>query len=97
MLITSLSTLEETRRFPPGLPSSLQWVNYATAWTDSPMAQWMINSAIVSVTCVVSNLVFCSLAGYAAAIAVVLFVVIASITLIQLRLTRDASPGGMPR
>ena len=36
-------------------------------------------------------------AGYAAAIAVVLFVVIASITLIQLRLTRDASPGGMPR
>ena len=65
MLITSLSTLEETRRFPPGLPSSLQWVNYATAWTDSPMAQWMINSAIVSVTCVVSNLVFCSLAGYA--------------------------------
>ena len=29
------------------------------------MAQWLLNSAIVSVTCVVSNLVFCSLAGYA--------------------------------
>ncbi|MFZ2012949.1 MAG: carbohydrate ABC transporter permease [Nocardioides sp.] len=65
MLITSLSTLQETRRFPPSLPSSLQWSNYATAWTDSPMAQWMLNSAIVSVTCVVSNLVLCSLAGYA--------------------------------
>ena len=65
MLVTSLSTLEETRRFPPGLPSSLQWSNYATAWNDSPMLHWMVNSAIVSVTCVVSNLVLCSLAGYA--------------------------------
>jgi multiple sugar transport system permease protein len=36
-------------------------------------------------------------AGYAAAIAVVLFVVIAAITLVQLRLTRDSSPGGVPR
>ncbi len=65
MLITSLSSLEETRRFPPSLPSSLHWSNYATAWTDSPMAQWLLNSAVVSVTCVISNLVLCSLAGYA--------------------------------
>jgi multiple sugar transport system permease protein len=65
MLVTSLSTLEETRRFPPGLPSSLQWSNYASAWNDSPLAHWLLNSAVVSVTCVVSNLVFCSLAGYA--------------------------------
>lgn len=36
-------------------------------------------------------------AGYAAAIAVVLFVVIAAITLLQLRLTRDSAPGGVPR
>jgi multiple sugar transport system permease protein len=65
MVLTSLSTLEETRRFPPGLPSSLQWSNYASAWNDSPMGHWLLNSAIVSVTCVVSNLVLCSLAGYA--------------------------------
>lgn len=65
MLVTSLSTLEETRRFPPGLPSSLQWSNYATAWNDSPLAHWLLNSAVVSVTCVISNLVLCSLAGYA--------------------------------
>ena len=65
MVITSLSTLEETRRFPPGLPSSLQWSNYATAWNDSPMAHWLLNSAVVSVTCVLTNLVLCSLAGYA--------------------------------
>ena len=36
-------------------------------------------------------------AGYAAAIAVALFVVIAAITLVQLRLTRDSAPGGVPR
>ena len=65
MLITSLSTLEETRRFPPQLPSSLHWDNYVQAWTDSPFGRWLINSTIVSTTCVVSNLVLCSLAGYA--------------------------------
>ncbi|GAA4347464.1 carbohydrate ABC transporter permease [Angustibacter luteus] len=65
MLVTSLSTLAETRRFPPSLPSHLEWANYATAWTDSPFARWMLNSSVVSVTCVVSNIVLCSLAGYA--------------------------------
>jgi len=65
MLLTSLSTLSETRRFPPGLPSSLHWSNFAHAWTDSPLGHWLLNSTIVSVTCVVSNVVLCSLAGYA--------------------------------
>jgi multiple sugar transport system permease protein len=65
MAITSLSTLAETRHFPPELPSSPQWHNYVQAWTDSPFAHWLINSTIVSVTCVASNLVFCTLAGYA--------------------------------
>src|SRR3954451_7082073 len=65
MLVTSLSTLEETRRYPPQLPSTLQWHNFVKAWSDSPFGRWLINSTIVSVTCVVSNLVFCSLAGYA--------------------------------
>jgi multiple sugar transport system permease protein len=65
MVITSLSSLADTRRFPPGLPSTLRWSNYVTAWTQSPFARWLGNSAIVSVTCVLSNLVLCSLAGYA--------------------------------
>jgi multiple sugar transport system permease protein len=65
MLVTSLSTLAETRSFPPALPSSLQWVNFSQAWDGSPFARWMLNSTVVSTTCVVSNLVFCSLAGYA--------------------------------
>jgi multiple sugar transport system permease protein len=65
MLVTSLSTLAETRRFPPGLPASLHWGNFTQAWTESPFARWLVNSTIVSVTCVISNVVLCSLAGYA--------------------------------
>jgi len=65
MVVTSLSTLADTRTFPPRLPSSLQWHNYVDAWTGSPFARWLLNSAIVSVSCVVSNLVLCTLAGYA--------------------------------
>jgi multiple sugar transport system permease protein len=65
MLGTSLSTLAETQRFPPGLPSSLDWSNFSQAWNGSPFARWLTNSAVVSITCVISNLVLCSLAGYA--------------------------------
>jgi len=65
MVITSISSKQETRRFPPGLPSTMHWSNYVDAWSGSPFGRWMINSTIVSVTCVVSNLVLCTLAGYA--------------------------------
>ena len=65
MLVTSLSTLAETRQFPPALPKSLDWSNFSQAWNGSPFGRWMLNSAIVSITCVISNLVLCSLAGYA--------------------------------
>ncbi len=65
MALTSLSTLEETRRFPPGLPHTLQWHNYLSAWRESPFGRWLLNSTIVSVACVVGNVVLCSLAGYA--------------------------------
>jgi len=65
MLLTSLSTLAETRRFPPGLPSSLHWSNFSDAWNQAPFGHWLLNSAIVATTCVISNLLFCSMAGYA--------------------------------
>jgi multiple sugar transport system permease protein len=65
MLVTSLSTLPETRHLPPTLPHSLHWHNFVDAWTGSPFGRWMLNSLIVSTTCVASNLVLCSLAGYA--------------------------------
>ena len=65
MMLTSLSTLAQTRRFPPGLPKTLHWSNYRQAWDQAPFGHWLLNSAVVSVVCVVSNLVLCSLAGYA--------------------------------
>jgi multiple sugar transport system permease protein len=66
MLATSLETEAETHRFPPVLiPESLQWHNYADAWRAAPFGSFMLNSVIVSVLTVISNLVLCSVAGYA--------------------------------
>jgi multiple sugar transport system permease protein len=65
MVLLSISTEAETRRFPPGLPAGVHWHNYVDAWQQAPLGHWLLNSTIVSVTCVVANLVFCALAGYA--------------------------------
>ena len=65
MVLLSISTEAETRRFPPGLPGGVRWQNYADAWHEGPFGHWLLNSTIVSVTCVAGNLVFCALAGYA--------------------------------
>ncbi|GAA4614397.1 carbohydrate ABC transporter permease [Actinoallomurus liliacearum] len=65
MVLLSISTEAETRRFPPGLPSGVHWQNYLDAWHQGPFGHWLLNSAIVSVSCVIGNLVLCSLAGYA--------------------------------
>jgi multiple sugar transport system permease protein len=65
MVLLSFSTEEESLRFPPGLPGGLQWHNYPDAWAESELGHWLLNSTIVSVVCVLANLVFCSLAGYA--------------------------------
>jgi multiple sugar transport system permease protein len=65
MVLLSISTESEARRFPPGLPAGVHWRNYPRAWSEGPFAHWLFNSALVSVGCVVGNLVLCSLAGYA--------------------------------
>lgn len=65
MVLLSISTQAEARRFPPGLPAGVHWRNYADALSQGPFAHWLLNSAIVSVSCVLGNLVLCSLAGYA--------------------------------
>jgi multiple sugar transport system permease protein len=66
MLVTSIETVAETRRFPPVIiPSGIHWQNYRTALTEAPFAHWFVNTMIVTVVSVIGNLVFCSLAGYA--------------------------------
>jgi multiple sugar transport system permease protein len=66
MLVTSIETVPETRRFPPVIvPSGIHYQNYSAALTEAPFARWFANTLIVTTVSVIGNLVFCSLAGYA--------------------------------
>jgi multiple sugar transport system permease protein len=65
MLLTSVQTLAETQHFPPVLPSGVRWQNYKEVLDLSPFPRWFMNTLIVTLVVVISNLVLCSLAGYA--------------------------------
>jgi multiple sugar transport system permease protein len=66
MIVTSFETSAEALHFPPILlPHALRPGNYAAALRAAPLTRFFVNSAIVAVTTVLSNLVLCSLAGYA--------------------------------
>jgi multiple sugar transport system permease protein len=66
MVVTSLQTLDETRHYPPALaPTSLQFRNYTQVLQVAPFTRWFMNTLVVTVVCVIANLLFCSLAGYA--------------------------------
>jgi multiple sugar transport system permease protein len=66
MVVTSLQTQGEANRFPPVLlPHHPRIANYADAWHTAPFGTFFFNSTLVALVVVVSNLVVCSLAGYA--------------------------------
>jgi len=66
LLITSIETPSEALHFPPILiPHRIDFENYPAALNAAPFGRFFLNSAVVAVTTVVANLVFCSLAGYA--------------------------------
>jgi multiple sugar transport system permease protein len=66
MAITSIQTPDESKQFPPVLiPSGIDWHNYTTAVSQAPFGTWYLNSIVVSVVVVFTNLLFCSLAAYA--------------------------------
>jgi multiple sugar transport system permease protein len=66
LLVTSVETLPEALHFPPILvPHVLRFANYPDALQAAPFGRFFINSTVVAVTTVLSNLVLCSLAGYA--------------------------------
>jgi multiple sugar transport system permease protein len=66
LLATSVETPAEALHFPPILlPHHLDFSNYPQALQAAPFGRFFLNSAIVAVTTVVSNLVLCSAAGYA--------------------------------
>jgi multiple sugar transport system permease protein len=66
LIVTSLETPAEALHFPPILaPGTLRFANYPDALNAAPFARFFLNSAVVAVLTVASNLVLCSLAGYA--------------------------------
>lgn len=46
------------------IPSAWHFENYPNALQRSPFAQYFLNSGIVAVTVMVTNVVFCTIAGY---------------------------------
>ncbi len=66
LIVTSIQTPAEALHFPPILvPHKLDFSNYPQALQAAPFGRFFLNSAVVAVTTVISNLVLCSLAGYA--------------------------------
>jgi multiple sugar transport system permease protein len=66
MLLSSFMSNAQINQFPPTIiPDSLHVVGWDHVLTQASFPRWFANSTIVSLVCVVSNLIFCSLAGYA--------------------------------
>jgi multiple sugar transport system permease protein len=66
MLVTSLETEGEANSFPPVLvPKSPRFQNYSDAWATAPFGHFFLNSAMVTLVVLISNVLVCSLAGYA--------------------------------
>jgi multiple sugar transport system permease protein len=66
LIITSVQTPAEALHFPPILvPHHLDFSNYSQALQAAPFGRFFLNSSIVAVVTVLSNLVICAAAGYA--------------------------------
>ena len=65
MVISSFMSTAQINRFPPTIiPGSLHLEGWDTV-LGAEFPQWFLNSTIVAVVTVISNLIFCSMAGYA--------------------------------
>lgn len=66
MVLSSFMSNAQINQFPPTIiPDSLHIDGWRTVLDDSQFPRWFLNSTIVATVTVISNLVFCSLAGYA--------------------------------
>ncbi|MFC4052233.1 carbohydrate ABC transporter permease [Actinomadura syzygii] len=66
MLGASVMTRAELNRFPPPLiPLGIDLAGYRGLLTDSQFPRWFLNSVIVAGVIVLSQMVLCSMAGYA--------------------------------
>ena len=68
MVASSVKTSAELHHVPPTwIPQSFTLDNYTTIFTKLAFPQYFVNSVIVAVVVVTSNLLFCSMIGYALA------------------------------
>jgi multiple sugar transport system permease protein len=66
MLLASVKDLGQLYQVPPNwIPNPLVFQNYVNAWISVPFDTGYLNSAIVTVTVVIANLLTCSMAAYA--------------------------------
>lgn len=66
MLTSSLETPVQIGSLTPQfIPNPLVWSNYQQVWNDLPIARYFVNSAIVSLTITVAQLLTASMAAYA--------------------------------
>jgi multiple sugar transport system permease protein len=66
MVLSSFMSNAQINQFPPTIiPDSLHIVGWDHVLTEGSFPRWFVNSTIVAGVTVLSNLAFCSLAGYA--------------------------------
>ncbi len=66
MLSTSVKDLGQVFTIPPAwFPDPVHWTNYPDSWNALPFGRAYLNSAIIAVVVVGSQLLTCSMAGYA--------------------------------
>jgi multiple sugar transport system permease protein len=66
LTVSSFMTDAQINRFPPTIiPHGIHFDGYRYVFRTGDFGHWFLNSTIVAVVTVVSNLVFCSFAGYA--------------------------------
>jgi len=64
-LSSSLKKLDGVYAYPPSLiPNPIQWSNYHKAVTALPFGQFLLNSAVITLTCVAGQLVTGALVAY---------------------------------
>ncbi|HSS59698.1 MAG TPA: carbohydrate ABC transporter permease [Solirubrobacteraceae bacterium] len=66
LTVSSFMTNAQINRFPPTIiPDGIHLDGYRYVFRTGDFGHWFVNSTIVAVVTVASNLVFCSFAGYA--------------------------------
>jgi multiple sugar transport system permease protein len=68
MVLSSFKTMDDMFRVPmEWLPNPWDFKAYPDAWAQRDFARYFLNSAFISVSVTVGNILFCSMAGYALA------------------------------